>query len=65
MVIKPSNAQNTPNHTTKIVSPTQMAKAKTQIANTAIGKSSANDLSILTKQETSIPLPVSSGAGEV
>jgi len=64
-VIKPSNAQNTPNRTTKIVPPPEMAKATTQTEKAAIGKSSANDPSILSKQKTSIPLPVSSAAGEV
>jgi len=64
-VIKPSNARNTPNRTTKIVSPPEMAKAKTQTAKAAIGKSIANDPSILSKQKTGIPLPVSSAAGEV
>jgi hypothetical protein len=64
-VIKPSNADNTPNQTTNIVSPAEMAKAKTQMAKAAIGKSSANDPSILSKQKTSIHLPVSSPAGEI
>jgi len=64
-VIKPSNARNTPNRTSKIVSPPEMAKAQTQTAKAAIGISSANDPSILSKQKTSIPFLVSSAAGEV
>ena len=64
-VIKPSNARNTANRTTMIVSPREMAKAKTQTAKAVISKSRANDPSILSKQKTSTPLPVSSAAGEV
>jgi len=64
-VIKPSNAQNTPNRTIEIVAPPEMAKGKTQTAKATIGKTSANDPSILSKQKTTIPLPVSSAVGEV
>jgi hypothetical protein len=63
--IKPSNARNTASRTSKIDSTPETAKAKTETTKAAIDKSSANDPSTLSKQKTSIPLPVSSAAGEV
>ena len=54
-VMKIPNAPNTPNRTTKIISPPDIAKANTQTAQAAIGNSSANNPSILSKQNTSVP----------
>jgi len=62
--IKPSNARNTPSWTLKIDSTPETAKAKPERTKAAINKSSANHPSTLSKQKTSIPLLVSSAAGE-
>ena len=57
------NARNTPSRTFKIDSTPETAKAKIETTKVAIDKSSANDPSTLSKQDTSIPLPVSCAAG--
>jgi len=63
--IYPSNARTTPSRTFKIDSTPGMAKEKTETTKVAIHKSSANGPSTLSKQKTSIPLPISSMVGEV
>jgi hypothetical protein len=50
-VRKLSNFRNTPNRTTRIVSPPEMTMGKAHMAKAAIGKTSANDPLILSKQK--------------
>jgi len=64
-VINFSSAQDTPNRTTLIVSPPEITKAKTQVPKAEIGKPSSNDTLLLSKQNSIIPLPACSTAGEV
>jgi hypothetical protein len=65
MTLTTFNARNTPSRTSKIDSSPEMAKVTTETTQAAIDKSSPNDPSTLSKQNTSIPLLVSSAAGEV
>jgi len=60
-----SNAQITLTRTSKIDSVLETAKANTVKTKVAMDKSSADDSSTLSKEKSSITLPVSSAAGEV